>query len=295
MNLSIILILCYLSTFIIGFINSCGSAKFQYIKPDSKNAYNFYAIITAVISILNFSILCGFSPVISNFKVLILAFIYSISCCMSYRFNMISLEKNGVFLTTISSQIGTIVLPIIVSLLFLKENINLSTIISAVFVILSSAVLAFGKHVSKFNFPILCINILICAVSTICTKIFVKIDSAENIVSFYWLINVIILVISVILFFAKSDKSSFKTELKHFKLKHYLLVILISTASNFGGYISKFTLLHVEVITNTIITTSLGLVTTAIVSYIFGEKLRLRHLISVIFALIATILPLIFV
>ena len=223
MNLSIILILCYLLTFIIGFINSCGSAKFQYIKPDSKKAYNFYAIITAVISIFNFSILCGFSPVISNFKVLILAVIYSTACCMSYRFNMISLEKNGVFLTTISSQIGTVVLPIIVSVIFLKENINLITVISAVFVILSSAVLVFGKQVTKLNPLILFINIFICAVSTTCTKIFVKIDSAENIVSFYWLINVIILVISVILFFAKSDKSNFKTELKHFKLKHYLL------------------------------------------------------------------------
>ena len=75
-----------------------------------------------------------------------------------------------------------------------------------------------------------------------------------------------------------------------FKPKHYAIVLCVAALGNFDGYISKYVLTYVTVITDTVIVSSLGIISTTIVSRIFREKFGVRGIISIVFAFAATFL-----
>ena len=286
---------CYVYYFLAGIMSGFGQRKYQEIKPSGKNTYNFYSTITAIVSVINLGIMTGFSPKIDNFVTVITALVYAIVCYLNYGVTLRALERNGVFLTSITTKIGTIVLPMLVSGLVLRESVSLFTVGGAVCAIAASLVLVYGKGGAKPDIYLLCSTVLFAAITVICTKIFVKYCGSEHIVSYCFLINVIILIISVVMLFINADKKHLRAEFSCFKPKHYALVVPIAVLSNLSSYVSKYVLAHVEVITDTVITTAVAMLSTVLVARFFGEKFGVRHFVSIIFALAAAILPIAFV
>lgn len=288
------LLICYLFIYFSTVFSNLGNRKYEKIKPDSGYAYNIYAVLTAVVSIINFSFFTKFSYKI-DFKVCILSFFYAIVCCAGYRVNLKNLVKNNIFIISSSNQSASLLVPMLIYPIFLKESISASTVAGAILSVISSLILLpiKGKEKNKIHLPLLCLGMSISASSVILLKLMTKYCGIENYFTYCLWTNIFILIISATaLFSGKHKEMTVAKEIKQFKPRHFLLILVIATMTNLSTVPSQYILSHIDVIAHTIINASVGLLSTTTVSLLFKQQVGVKQLISILFSLAAAIIPL---
>lgn len=281
------------ASFLISAANQFGNKKIQTIFPGGNVAYAFYAFITGAISTVNFLIMTKISPVI-NLRVIAFSLFYAVLCRISYVVTFKSLKYNGVFMNSIFSRVGSIIPPIIISTLFLGEPQGLGTILGGICVIVAAILPGAsleGKNTKKAGIVWAAAILAIGTMTTMSTKLFVALEGAENVLSYYLVTNAFIAVTSVFSFANEMRKGGGISEIFTFKKEHYLLTFIVATTSNLGAYVSRFILEIVGVIPNTVISGSVGMLVTVAVSLYFKEKLTKRHFVSVVLSIVSAILP----
>ena len=291
------IILLILATFIILISARFGNKKLQTIFPGGNVAYAFYAFITGVISVVNFMIMTGFRPTVS-FNILALSLVYGILCRVSYMITFKSLKYNGVFVNNAISQVGSIIPPIIISALILGEKQGWGTILGGIIVIIAAILPGMSSVVEtkkSGRAGVICAASLLanCTLTTMCTKILVNLEGAQSMLSYALFTNVFIALTAVFSLVGEIRKGGMLTEIRQFKKEHYILTFLVATASNMSGYVGRYMLELVDVIQNTVISSSLGMIVTIMVSLWYKEKLTKRHFVSAILSVVAAILPVI--
>lgn len=281
------------ATALVNFSNKFCNKKLQTIFPKGKSAYAFYALITGIVSTINFLIMTGFS-LQTNFQTVLFALFYAIICRASYFVAFRSLKYNGVFMSDVFSRVGTILPPILISALFFGEIQGKGTILGALCVC-AAAVLPYTaqKNVKTqtnrgFVWALAILALSTC--STMLLKSFVSLQGAENMLSYYLLTNVFIAVSSAVSLIAKCGEKGGRDEIASFKAPHYLLTLAVTFTSNLGGFVSRYLVEFMGVIPNTVIGGALDIFVTIMISMYFRERLK-RRLVCALLCLASAILP----
>jgi drug/metabolite transporter (DMT)-like permease len=204
-----------------------------------------------------------------------------------------------VFLNDAFGRVGRIIPPMIISALFLGQPQGLGTVVGGICVII--AVILPGKFskddlkgTGKKRALYAIAFILLCTSSTMCVKMYVELQSPEDLISFCLFTNIFIAITSVISLIAEIPRGNVRKEIQLLGKWHYLFIIILAVGSNVTAYVDSFMLEYVDVIKNTIITSSIGIVVTLLVTGINKEKITIRHIISACLSLVSVIFPLFF-
>lgn len=281
--------------FVAGFLSSVCTKKFQTVLPKGNVILGFYALITGIISVVNFLIMTGFAPTF-NLRICIFSLLYAAVCKWGYVVTFNSLKYNGVFMSSVFTRCGSLIMPMIISFVLFGESQSLATVVSAICIIVASVLPSVGKEekkaVKKEGLIYAGLGMFISAYSTMSMKLLVSLEGADKILSYYLLTNVFIALISMIkVLFSVSQYGI--GEIKNFHPKYYGLVFVIATISNLSGFMSQWMFAHIEVIMGTVIINALGVFSTMLVSAYFKEKLTKRHYASAVLSFAAAILPVI--
>ena len=289
------LMLLLLAVFFTSLTKTFGNKKLQTIFPEGNTVYAFYALITGVISVINFLIMTGFNPTV-NFNILIISCIYGVLCRVSYVLLFKSLEYNGVFVNDAVSRVGSIIPPIVISALILGEKQSIGTILGGIGAVVAAILPGFssvGESQKAGRQGVVCIIAILAlnTTTTMLTKILVNLEGAESMLSFSLFVNVFVILTSIFSLLGNFKKGGMVQEIRLFKKEHYFLTFLVATMSNLSGYVGRYMLEFVDVIQNTIISSALAVVATVMVALWFKEKLTKRHYISAVLSVISAVLP----
>lgn len=283
-------------SFILSVISTFGQKKLQTIFPENKLSYDLYTFLTGVLCTIEYLILAGFRPAV-NWRILLISFIYAVICRLNYVVVFRSLKYLGIILNSAISKVGSIVLPIILSAVFLGEVHGVGTIIGAI-CIMAASILP-GIHMLKDKKEIKAkilwaIPVILFGLCTIMfQKIVVAFDGTDGYLSLLLFTNVFLILIGVFPIIRKlsSERRKGTSTILTFKKAHYALTLIITATGCVSGYVHKSIIGLVGVIPSTIIGSAFGPIVLIMAALYFREKLTPMHIISAVLSIPAAILP----
>lgn len=274
---------------------SFGNKKFQVIMPKGQVSYAFYAIISGVVSLINFSFISGFSLEFKT-NVALCAFIYALICHFNYIITFNSLQHNGVLLSAIFSRAGSLIMPMVIYALFFGEKQPVSTVVGALCMMVAIVIPMLGhktgKGISMTGILYALAMMLVSAFSVLSSKILVDLYGSEVMIPYVFITNIFMTVIAIfhLLFACKQEGVN---AIVQFTWKHYLLVVIISFACNYGSVVSRWIYEYIDVITCTVVLSGINMLVTVDISLYFKEILTKRYIVCVLLAIISAVLPVI--
>ena len=193
-----------------------------------------FNIYNAIIACIYFFSAGGFKPE-ANFITVVFSLIYAIFVALNHLLTFLSYSKTSVAFVSVISTSGSIIIPTLFGISFLDEKISLRLIISVLLLLLSVVLpsVSLIKNKSEQNsLPILLGFFFVSGILVIITKLYSVTEGTLSSNTFFLLTNVVILLLSLILFSGKIV--SVRQHSSKAELKRLLKLFSFSQIANIG-------------------------------------------------------------
>lgn len=298
-----LLISVFAATRILGLI--CSKLCSNTLTKRDPCAYAIYIFVVSVVSCISYACFTGFTFQFDKASLLLsvaLALASFLSLILSlFIYRLASVSGVNVITTSLS-----LVCSAIIGFTIFSEEIDTIKIIrtlimlsAGVFVYLDTSEKDEAKQKQKSTTSnkgmlliIIIILLLLNCYTTIQSKVIATTDLITDVNTFFFMTNVYMLAGSglyLIYVYAK-NKDILKQNLVLLKPKELFTMTGNTIASNLGVVLNVFILAKMELSVFTMISSALGILCAAFVSVLFREKLRLYSKISILLALLVTII-----
>ncbi|MFA7636632.1 MAG: hypothetical protein WCX81_02595 [Monoglobales bacterium] len=225
---------------------------------------------------------------------LVYSAIYGLLSTMSIFFFVYSYSRISIALTTIIGAGGSIVVPMLFGLIFNGEPISARLIISAL-LILTAVVLPIFNDVPKKSvkgtIPFLTAYFIFTGLPGILNKLYTQENNVVDTISYFFLTNAVMFLISGICIIFFSIKNKGFRSLEKLPLRWYYNCGLRTVLSLFSSYLSLTIIAIMPISLYSVLSSSLGLAGTALISrFFFKEKLPVITVFSLILAICSFII-----
>ncbi len=247
--------------------------------------YMFLGAIVTCVSMLVTTYLNGIKVEVTGFSFLMAA-LYSLNSFLMTYFAIKSFQYANLSVYSMFIMLGSIVIPSIYGIVFANETVTLNKIICFVF-IFGALFLGVNKGKSQkkaiiYYFLVFIGNGMAGVISKI-HQSFTEINVSTD--SFLLITGIIKLAVSgiVLLYIYRKINKTKPT------LKACSYAIGGGLIHSIGNYLNIFALISVPVMIHSVITTGMVLVFSALLGLLYKEKLTAKGIVSILFALIATV------
>jgi len=265
--------------------------------PPGNIAFGLYLNVTALVSGILYFAMTKFNLCL-NGVIVLASFISAIMCMACLPVTFASLKYNGIFLGSIFSAAGSNVIPMIMSYILFKEKTSYATIVSALCILIASALPMINKNEKKKRSPAglfyALMMFLISGTSGTIVKITSELCGSESVLTLNFITNVFMFFMSFIWILFMVIKSKSPGRIKEFRPYHYFMTLIVSFSGTLSGYFVICMYDVVGVVPSIIISASISTLVTLTSSLVYKEKFYKRYILCIILSFFSLILPAVF-
>lgn len=260
-------------------------------------AYFLYTCLCSGMAMLVFAILAGFY-IRCNLITFIYALIYCAIILLGYVVSLLVLKYTGVAKASLIKMAGSSVLLFLLGMILFDEKVGLFRWIGLIFMILtmffssSKTEQDIPKKNGKFGLIIcLALNVVVSVSNSLLMKYYSLAQGVCDNNSYFFITNLLLFVFGGIAFLISfiKNKSKVKELTSEFKLKDYLFVVVRTVINNLSSLASLVLMTSVNLTVYTVLYSALNLVSVATASVALKEKVTLKLIIAMIFAIAAIV------
>lgn len=266
------------------------------LRMDSEHLL-FYNLLNALFASIYFGVVSGLKINI-NFVTTLFAIVFAIIILTSLTIKVIVLSKLSLASASVIGSAGGIILPAVFGVMYFGENISLSLIFSILLMIVASVFPLFEAEMGHSsvrdvvkNLPITIVYFVLCGASVIWSKLYTSTPGVCDSNSYFFMVNVILVIGTSGFFFVhslKSPKGKHTNVLKLFSKKQVMNIGIQTVTSNICSVLSILILSKMDISIYTIASSSLTLIAGTIVSkFYFKEYVTWKNWVSLILAIVA--------
>lgn len=260
-----------------------------------------YNLINAGIACVYFYAAAAFTIDI-NAPTVIYAVVYALIIVINISIQIIAMAQAPVSVVVLSTMAGGVLIPSLFGIIYFDEPLTVNLVISSILIIVAAVLPFMGKHTDKRKLSglaaIVCgIMFFLNGASVVLMQLYAKDKSVCDSTSMFFLTNVAIVVICVIvlrLFIMKKTllkKESMLEIHKAFDGKQKLTIASKTALANIASILQMIILAKMNASTFAILNSSLSLIgATAVSALLFREKQKKSGIIAVGLAILAIII-----
>ncbi len=278
---------------VIGQLNTVLSKKFQLNFVMDSFHFIVYNLINAFFGSICFFILSGFS-IDMNLKTFLFSLGFSALVGVSLIFSVFLYSKVTVSLASILSNSGNVITSAMFGILVLSEKLSFSLILALGLMLLAIILPLFNaekvKGTKKTHLVICVIQFFLAGATTIYSKLFAGASGVTDANSYFFMTNFIIVMVCFIITLIYSIYTK-RSPFKAFGVGQIVNICSRTVISNVSSLLSILIIAVLPVSIYTVITSSCGLVGSALLSrFYFKEPMPLFNKLSLLAAVLAAVI-----
>ena len=237
-----------------------------------KNSLNIYLLLSHPIAAVYFLLMAG-GKVPLNIPSFWFSFVYAWICMASVLFTMLAYDKINLVYISVFSGAGAMIVPFVYDLLVGIEFSVYKYI--AVILRLAAVLIPLIFNRSKNRGLIICVILFfVSGFAGIIPKLYGQWEGVVSDESFCFWTNIVIMPIVGVLIFTQNRPGEIVGDIKKIRPSGYIYILLATAISNIGTLLSIGIMRVVSPTVYSILTSSLGMVITALISvFIYKEEL----------------------
>ena len=253
--------------------------------------YNF---INAVFAAIFLFAINGFSFAM-NSATLVYSLAFAGVVVLSVSLNVLTLRRVSVYLTGLTSTLGSVVISTFFGIIVLGDDVTLKGMISLALMI-AAVIMPYIKHLDgkeKSGILIPVLYFIIGGAANVVTKLFTLDTRVTDSQSFFVMTNIIIAAIALVALSAMviSKPKSAKDVLHAFKLRDVANILSRTALSNISSVLGIIVIAGMTLGVYTVTTSSFGIISGALLSLIvFREGINRATFVSVVLAIASVII-----
>ena len=285
-----------------GFVNTFLRKTLQLKFKSDIPHYAALILLNGVVASVFFYISAGFRIVI-NPAIIFFSAVFAALVIVGLVLGIVSLKYNSILYSGIIGSSGGLVMSVVIGALFFGEKIT-GKLIFEVVIMLTAVLLPWIKNNRKAMKAVAVSTVIVCLIqffmsgwSTAVSKWFAMSQGTENVNSFFFLTNVLMIFAALIVLSVSAARGNFHIgEIKSFMGVRQIINIASTTVlSNIQSVIVVYALTMMDISMYTITTTSIGMIGTALISrFLFSENLTVYDIIAMLCSVGAIVISNIF-
>lgn len=261
---------------------------------DAENAPYIFMLVNCVFACLIFWAMSGFDVSV-NKVTLVYSAAYGLVCCLSVLLGFVTMSRMNLIVCSVFSK-GTAAVVWLVGILFFKESVKLTSVISAVLMLISISIPLIKAKNGGIDAKGVLAGVAVIAIGTASTSL-LKLYSAEplkrpdSVMCFYT--NIFMLVFQAVRFCTLKEKREVAAELKLVR-KRLFYIPFCTLGSNLSSLISMYAVRIMPLTLYTVIGQPIGCAILFVQSkIIFKEHCDKADIASVVLSVAAVLITLI--
>ncbi len=289
-----VLTFLFIGRMFVGFLGSVLNKRFQLGFNSTFLNFMSYNLLNALFASVYFFIANGFS-VSSNAITLLFSFLFGSFIIIGLTLSIKVLEHVPMTTSAVASNSGGAFLPALFGIFFLSEPFSLRLLFSLVLILLAIVLPARSMGLSfEKNSLWLCLALFFqTGAQTIIQKVYTLTPGVLSTYSFFLMTNLVIAAFcaAVIAFCLFKQPKNVRNILMPFSKSQVGIIAAQTLISNIGSVITIFILARMNASVYTVISTSIGMITAAIVSrFVYKEPFPRENKIAIALSIAAGII-----